>query len=187
MCVKFVGFTLPPGRTKVKGRIRLRGQSTAFQYGRHRNATRFRARHTQRFLFVPVPHPPRLEITTTAARRPHYRITCYDWIALPPPPSSRPTPALRVATAVTAVLRDRRLPGEEETTVVVVGGGPAVREKTVLPQSTVYVPPRRPITRTRVFVSVLRCVCVCLSSLSALTTTMITRSPRNFDGILRYR
>lgn len=164
--VKFVGFTLPPGRIKVKGRIRLRGQSTAFQYGRHRNATRFRAWHTQRSFFFSSSRNP-------LTARDHD--DCGSSSPLPrhllrPDRVATSTTAVAAATiAVTAVLRDRRLPGEEETTVVVVGRGPAVRENTVLPQSVVYVPPMRPIARTASrpeLVCLCRCdgacVCVCV-------------------------
>lgn len=170
----------------------MRGQSTAFQYGRHRNATRFRARHTQRIFFSPVPplaerdHDDRCSSSPLPRHRlgPDRRTTTTANAAAN---NNNNNTAAETATAVTAVLQDRRRAGEEETTAV-VGRGPTVIEITIPPQSAVYVPPRRLIARTRVLC---RCdgafVCVqCVRrALSALTATTITRSSRNVNGVLR--
>jgi len=177
VCVKFVGFTPPPGRIKVKGRIRLRGQSTAFQYGRHWNVTRFRARHTQRIFFSPV--SPLVERDHDDRRSssplPHHRLG----------PDRRTTTtasaaannnntAAETATVVTAVLQDRRRAGEEETTAV-VGRGPTVIEITILPQSAVYVSPRRLIARTRV-------LCRCDGAFVCVVCTVCATCVERSDG-----
>jgi len=168
VCVKFVGFTPPPGRIKVKGRIRLRGQSTAFQYGRHRNATRFRARHTQRFFFLPVPpHGERSRrLCRSSSPLPRHllrpdRVATSTWYhgrrcrRRGNGRSARPSAARRRGDGRRR--RRERTGGERKNSPTAVRG---------LRSSEASDCPNGESSRTRVFVSLWRCacarVCVCV-------------------------